>query len=59
MPFPEASHSIIKVFVKYGVVKIGSLHIASLGCSKDLVSYRFHENASFLVDVIKGATILP
>jgi hypothetical protein len=39
MPFIEASHSTIKVFVKFGVVKIGALHIASLSCSKALVSF--------------------
>jgi hypothetical protein len=59
IPFLEASHSTIKVFVKSGVVNIGSLHITSLSCSKDLVASGVHENASFLVSVVKGATILP
>jgi hypothetical protein len=34
MPFLEASHYTIKVFVKFGVVKMGALHISSLSCSK-------------------------
>jgi hypothetical protein len=59
IPFPEASHSIINVFVKSGVVKTGALHITSLSCSKDLVAYGVHENASFLVSVVKGVAILP
>jgi hypothetical protein len=59
IPFPEASHSTIKVFVKFGVVKTGALHITSLSCSKSLVASGVHENASFLVSVIKGAAILP
>jgi hypothetical protein len=59
IPFPEASYSTIKVFVKSGVVKTGSLHITSLSCSKALVAYGVHENASFLVSVIKGVAILP
>jgi hypothetical protein len=57
--FPEASHSIIKVFVKFGVVKKGDLHITSLSCSKALVASGVHENASFLVSFVKGAAILP
>jgi hypothetical protein len=57
--FPEASNSTIKVFVKSGVVKTGAFHITSLSCSKDLVSSGPHENASFLVSVVKGASILP
>jgi hypothetical protein len=36
-----------------------ALHITSLSCSKSLVTFGVHENASFLVSVIKGATILP
>jgi hypothetical protein len=59
IPFPEASHSIIKVFVKSRVVKTGALHITSLSFSKALVSYGVHENASFLVSVVKGVAILP
>jgi hypothetical protein len=59
IPFPEASHSTIKVFVKSGVVKTGAFHITSLSCSKSLVSFGVHENASFLVSVIKGVVILP
>ena len=43
--FPEASHSIIKVFVKSGIVKTGARHIASLRCSKALVASGVHENA--------------
>jgi hypothetical protein len=59
IPFPEASHSTIKVFVKSGVVKIGAVHITSLSCSKDLVASGVHENAFFLVSAVKGAAILP
>jgi hypothetical protein len=59
IPFPKASHSTIKVFVKSGVVKTGALHITSLSCSKALVASGVHENASFLVSVVKGVVILP
>jgi hypothetical protein len=59
IPFPEASHSTIKVFVKSGVVKTGALHITFLSCSKSLVAYGVHENASFLVSSIKSVVILP
>jgi hypothetical protein len=59
IPFPEASHSTIKVFVKSGVVKTGAFHITSLSCSKYLVASGVHENASFLVSVVKGASIIP
>jgi hypothetical protein len=59
IPFLEASLSTIKVFVKSGVVKTGALHIASLSCSKSCVFSRVHENASFLVNVVKGAVIFP
>jgi hypothetical protein len=59
IPFPEASHSTIKVFVKSRVVKTGALHITSLSCPKALVSSGVYENASFLVSVVKGAAILP
>ena len=58
-PFPEASHSIIKVFVKSGVVKAGAWNIASLRCSKALVASGVHENASFFNNVVRGASILP
>jgi hypothetical protein len=59
IPFLEASHSTIKVFLKSGVVKTGAFHITSLSCSKALVAFGVHENASFLVSVVKGAAILP
>jgi hypothetical protein len=59
IPFVEASHSTIKVFVKSRVVKIGALQITSLSCSKDLVAFGVHENAFFLVSDVKGAAILP
>jgi hypothetical protein len=59
IPFLEASHSTIKFFVKSRVVKIGAFHITSLICSKYLVASGVHENASFLVSVIKGAAMLP
>jgi hypothetical protein len=59
IPFPEASHSTIKVFVKSGVVKTGAFHITSLSFSKALVASGVHENVSFLVSVVKGVVILP
>jgi hypothetical protein len=59
IPFHEESHSTIKVFVKSGVVNTGALHITSFSCSKVLVASGVHENASFLVSVIKGDAILP
>ena len=57
IPFPEAY--IIKFFVKSGVAKTGARHIASLRCSKALVSSGFHENASFFNNFVIGAAILP
>ena len=59
IPFPEASHSTIKVFVKSGVAKTGARHVASLRCSKALVASVVHENASFFNNVVRGASILP
>jgi hypothetical protein len=59
IPFPNASHSTVKVFVKSGVVKTGALHITSLSCSKNLVASGVYENASFLVSAVNGAAILP
>jgi hypothetical protein len=59
IPFPEASHSTIKVFVKLGVVKTGALHITYLSCSKALVYSGVLQNAAFLVSDVKGAAILP
>ena len=47
IPFPEASHSTIKVFVKSGIAKTGARHIASLRYSNALVALGVHENASF------------
>ena len=59
IPFPGASHSTIKVFVKSGVAKTGARHIESLRCSKALVASGVHENASFFNNVVRGAAILP
>ena len=59
IPFPEASHSTIKVFVKSGVAKTGARHIASLRCSKALVASGVHENVSFFKKFVRGAAILP
>jgi hypothetical protein len=59
IPFPEVSHSIIKVFVKSGVVKTEDVHITYLSCSKDLDASGVHENSSFLVSAVKGSAILP
>ena len=58
IPFPEASHSIIKVFVKSGIAKTSATSIYSLGCSKDLVASRVHENESFFNNVVRGVIIL-
>ena len=55
MPFPKASHSTIKVFVKSGVAKTGARHIAS----KALVASGVHGNAYFFNNVVIGAAILP
>jgi hypothetical protein len=38
IPWLEASHFTINVFVKSGVAKMGVVHIASLSFSKDLVA---------------------
>ena len=59
IPFPEASHSTIKVFVKSGVAKTGAWHIASLRCLKAFVASGVHENESFFNNVVRGAAILP
>ena len=59
IPFPEASHSTIKVFVKSGIAKTSDRHIDSLICSEALVASRVHENASLFNNVIIGAAILP
>ena len=59
IPFPKASHSTIKDFVKSGIAKIGARHIASLRCSKALVASGVRENASFFNNFVRGATILP
>ena len=53
IPFPEASHSTIKVFVKSGVAKIGARHIASLRRSKALVASGVHENAYFSIMLLE------
>ena len=59
IPFPEASHSIIKVVVKSGVANTGARHIASLRCLKALVASRVHENSSLFNNVVRGVAILP
>ena len=59
IPFPEASHSTIKVFVKSGVAKTDARHIYSLRCSKALVALGLLENASFFNNFVRGAAILP
>ena len=59
IPFPQASHSIIKVFVKSGVARTGARHIASLRCSKALVASGVHENAYFFNNFVRGAAIIP
>ena len=59
IPFPKASHSTIKVFVKSGVAKTSAMRIASLRCSKALVALRVHEIASFFNNVVRGVVILP
>ena len=59
IPFLEASHSTIKVFVKSRIAKTGARHIASLRCSKALVASRVHENESLFNNVVRGVAILP
>src|ERR1700733_12706938 len=59
IPFPEASHSTIKVFVNPGVGKTSGWHIGCLRCSKAFVASRVHENASFFNNIVRGAAILP
>ena len=59
IPFHEASHSTIKVFLKSGIAKIGARDIASLICSKALVASGVRENAYFFNNFIIGAAILP
>ena len=57
IPFPEASHSTINVFVKFGVAKTSACHIASSRCSKALVASGVHENASIFNNVVRGVSI--
>ena len=57
--FPGGSHSIINVFVKSGVVKTWSLHMASLSCWKDWVASGVQENASLFGNYVRGPDILP
>ena len=59
IPFPEASHSTIKVFLRSGVAKTDARHIASLRCSKALVALGVHENAYFFNNFVRGPAILP
>ena len=59
IPFREASHSTIKVILKFGVAKTGARHVASLRCSKALVASGVHENAYFFNNVVRGVVILP
>ncbi|CAF4344334.1 unnamed protein product, partial [Adineta steineri] len=59
MPFLEASHSTIKVFVKSGVANTGAMHITCLRSSKAFIASGVQENASFLVRVVRGSAILP
>ena len=59
IPFLEASHSKINVFMNYGIAKTDARHIASLRCSKALVASGVHESASFFNNVVRGAAILP
>ena len=58
IPFPEASSSIIKVFMNPGVAKIGALHMASLSCWKAWVVSGVQENASFFSNVVRGYVII-
>ena len=63
IPILEASHSTIKVPVKYEVAKkvakTDVWHIEYLICPKALVSYGVQENTYFFSNVVKGAIILP
>ena len=59
IPFPEASHSTIKVFLKSGVAKTSAWHIAYLRSSKDFVASEVQENASLFNNVVRGVVVLP
>jgi len=59
IPFPKASHSTIKVFVKSRVAKIGAWYFASLRWSEALIVSGVQENASFFSNVVRGVFILP
>ena len=59
IPFPEASHCTINVFVKFGVTKTDARNNDSLICSKALVALGVHENPSFFNNVVRGVAILP
>jgi hypothetical protein len=57
IPWPNASHYSINVFVKLGVANMRVVHIASLSFSKDLDSSSAQENASFFNNVVRGDII--
>ena len=59
MQFPKESHSTIKVFVKFGVVRVEALKISSLSYLKSWISSGVQENESFFTNVGKGSTIIP
>jgi hypothetical protein len=59
MPFLEASHSTIKVFVKSGVANTEAMHITYLRSSKAFIASGVQENAYFFSNVVKGVAILP
>ena len=57
MPFSDSSHTTMEVFVKSSGASTGSMHMASLSSSKDLLAFGVHENASRFSNFGKGASI--
>jgi hypothetical protein len=57
IPWCEASHSTINVFVISGVDRMGIVHITFLNYSKALVASSIQENYSFFNNDFKGVYI--
>jgi hypothetical protein len=59
IPFPEASHSNMNVFVRYGRDRIGVEHIISLKSCKERSTTEFQVKALFLRREVRGVAIFP
>jgi len=57
MPWLEASHSTMDIFVKLGVTRMRVVHVASLSSSHDMIAYLVKENVSLFNNFVRGAII--